>query len=233
MDDPGIAPGLHDSALDGLARLNRLAGVARGFLRPLEALLRVTSLRPVKILDLATGSGDLPVALDRRLARHLPDIERQWIGADISDHALARASDRASAAGLRFEPCRVDVLADSLPPCDIAMCSLFLHHLTHDEAVTCIRRLHDAARIGVVVGDLRRTRLGLLLAGGAARLLTRSPVVHTDAPASVRAAFDDREFAAILSDAAVREPRNSRVFPERRIAWWFTSNPDRPSETPA
>ncbi len=230
MDDPELGSGLHDHALDGLARLNRLAGADRGFRRPIGVLVRSVVARPVRILDLATGSGDLPVALDRWLARRMPEVERRWIGADISSHALDRAAARATAAGLHFESCRVNVLTEPLPPCDIAMCSLFLHHLTHDDAVTCLQRLHAAAEHGVVVGDLRRTRLGLVLAGGAARLFTRSPVVHVDAPASVRAAFDDAEFAAILADAAIPEPRISRVFPERRIAWWSTSNPERPSE---
>lgn len=230
MDDPELGQGLHDHALDGLARLNRLAGADRGFRRPIRTLVGDGASRSIRILDLATGSADLPVALDRWMARRMPGIERHWIGADISSHALDRATARASAAGLRFEPCRVDVLTEPLPPCDIAMCSLFLHHLAHADAVTCVRRLHVAARSGVVVGDLRRTRLGLAMATGAARLVTRSPVVHADAPASVRAAFNDSEFAAILAEATIPAPRFARVFPERRIAWWSTSNPERPTE---
>ena len=234
MDDPDLGQDLHDAALNGLARLNRLAVADRGFRRPLGRLLDRHDAGPVRILDLATGSGDRPVALDRWLARHRPDHERQWIGVDISDHALDRAADRATTAGMAFRRVSCNVLTDALPPCDIAMCSLFLHHLSHDEAVTCIRRLHDSARIGVVVGDLRRTRLGLVMAAGAARLTTRSPVVHADAPASVRAAFDDDEFAAILRDARIPDPAGSeRVFPQRRIAWWWTTNAESPSDDTA
>lgn len=225
MDDPTLEAGLHDAALDGLARLNRVGGIDRGFRRPIESLLRTMPAGPIRILDLATGSGDLPMRLDRWLARRRPDLERHWIGVDISDHALVRATDRARASGLHFEPHRCDVLADELPSCDVAMCSLFLHHLDEPSAVTAIRRLDAAARLGVVLGDLRRTRLGLALASTAARLLSRSPVVHADAPASVRAAFDDTEFERIVHEAVgAASPSFARTFPERRIAWWRSAN---------
>ena len=233
MDDPALSPALQDAALDGLARLNRVAGADRGFRAPIANLLAELPSGPIRLLDLATGSGDLPVRLDRWLAHHRPDLERRWIGVDISVHALDRASARAGAAGLSFEGCRADVLSDDLPPCDLAMCSLFLHHLEEDAAVTALRRLDAAATTGVVVGDLRRTRLGLLLATGAARLLTRSPVVHADAPASVRAAFADSEFERLVHRACspassggcgAGSPVFARAFPQRRIAWWRTTN---------
>ncbi len=234
MDAPDLPRDLHDAALRGLARLNRLAGADRGFRSPLRTLLAECPAGEVGILDLATGSADLPVALDRWLGpRTRSDQKRRWIGVDISDHALDRATARAASSGLRFEGLRRNVITDPLPSCDIAMCSLFLHHLTHAEAVTCIRRLQASARVGVIVGDLRRTRLGLLLATAAARLATRSPVVHADAPASVRAAFDDPAFARILSDAGIRSPRMLDVFPQRRIAWWWSTNACGPETTTA
>ena len=164
MDDPALSPDLHDAALEGLARLNRVAGADIGFREPLARLLDAHDGGPVRLLDLATGSADLPVRLDRWLGRSRPALERRWNGVDISEHALRRAEARARAAGLAFHSCRVDVLENELPPCDIAMCSLFLHHLDDEQAVTAIRRLDASARIGVIVGDLRRTRLGLILA---------------------------------------------------------------------
>lgn len=225
MDDPALSPELHDAALDGLARLNRVAGADVGFRGPLARLLDAHVGGPVRLLDLATGSGDLPVRLDRWLSRTRPGLERCWHGVDISEHALERARDRAKAASVAFEGSRADVLREDLPACDIAMCSLFLHHLDDQQAATAIRRLHEAARIGVILGDLRRTRLGLVLASGAARLFTRSPIVHADAPASVRAAFDDDAFETIVrgSTPAGTEVTFSHAFPQRRIAWWRTT----------
>ncbi len=230
MDDPDLSPDLHDAALDGLARLNRVAGADLGFRRPLTRLLEHHPAGEIRLLDLATGSGDLPVRLDRWLGRTRPELVRHWQGVDISQHALERAGTRAETAGIEFQPNRSDVLREPLPPCDIAMCSLFLHHLDDAQAAIVIRRLDACARIGVIVGDLRRTRLGLILASGAARLLTRSPIVHADAPASVRAAFADEAFERIVRDATPSNiPVNfNRAFPQRRIAWWRTTKPDGP-----
>ena len=230
MDDPDLSPELHDAALDGLARLNRVAGADLGFRTPLSRLLEHHPGGDVRLLDLATGSGDLPVRLDRWLGRARPDLARHWQGVDISRHALDRASARARIAGIEFQPHRSDVLLEELPPCDIAMCSLFLHHLDEEQAAITIRRLDASARIGVIVGDLRRTRLGLVLATGAARLLTRSPIVHADAPASVRAAFADEAFERFVQEAAPSGiPLHfHRAFPQRRIAWWRTAKSGGP-----
>ena len=60
MDGPGLAPADHLAALRGLSRLNRVSragAVMYAHLRRLSAL----APRPLRILDIATGSGDLPL----------------------------------------------------------------------------------------------------------------------------------------------------------------------------
>src|SRR5262249_21024325 len=147
---------------------------------------RSTSLR---LIDVASGAGDVPVRLWRRARR----AGRDWHvrGCDLSplavDYARARA-ERARAAGSFFVH---DALAEPFPAdCDAATCSLFLHHLDDDQACLLLRRLAglDGSTTRprlVLVHDLTRSRTGLLLAHVAGQLLTRSDVVHTDGPRSV------------------------------------------------
>src|SRR4051812_15913396 len=65
MDDPGLDPAEHRLALAGLARINRISRSA-AILRPhIRQLARAFAGRPVRILDIATGSGDVPLSLVR------------------------------------------------------------------------------------------------------------------------------------------------------------------------
>ena len=217
MDDPALPPADHDAALDGLARLNTWSLADLPFRGPILQLLPQDDRR-ITILDMAAGSGDLVI----RLAQSLPGGRDriQWKVADISEHALARCRQRAGEAGLEIETHQVDAVKGGLPPADIVICSLFLHHLEEQAATSVLRNLHSAARLGGVVCDLRRSRTGLLLAAIASRVATRSHVVHFDAIASVRAAFTPDELQRMTEAAGIAEARIQPVFPQRmRVTW--------------
>src|SRR5438270_878835 len=96
---------------------------------------------------------------------------------------------------------QADVLREPLPSgYDAVISSLFLHHLTEEQAVALLRRMGAAGRI-VLVNDLVRSRPGYLLAWLGTRLLSRSEVVHFDGQRSVEGAFTPVE-ARRLAEAA-------------------------------
>ncbi|MHC4247390.1 MAG: hypothetical protein ACYSUU_11370, partial [Planctomycetota bacterium] len=81
MDDPNLGAAAHDRALKGLARLNRLASADLILWRRLRPHLEtLPDGRSINILDVATGSGDLPIRLARRVRRAFPDREIAWMG---------------------------------------------------------------------------------------------------------------------------------------------------------
>lgn len=221
MDAPDLPEHEHDLALRGLARLNRISRadlMLWRFLAP--RLASVPKGGVLRILDVATGSGDLPIRLSQRARRRFPNTKIQWAVCDVSDHALETATRRAHAINLRLKAHRLDATTDPLPENDVTICSLFLHHLEPSQVIGLLGRMAAAATTGIAISDLRRTRTGLLLANIAARCLSRSPIVHFDAPASVRAAFTDSELAALASRAGLETSRIARVFPERMILDW-------------
>lgn len=221
MDDPNLVAADHDHALQGLARLNRLASadlIIWNRLHPhLEAL---PDGRAIRVLDVATGSGDLPIRLAKRAQRAFPRREIIWMGCDISDHALDVARHRAAASDVSFETHRVDITSDPLPSADFVICSLFLHHLETPMVGRLIRRMADATTRTMLVSDLQRTRLGLLLAWTSSRLFSRSPIVHFDAPASVRAAFTIDELEEVVRTVGLEDARVTRAMPERMLLEW-------------
>lgn len=218
MDDPALDPAEHRRALAGLARLNRVSD-SPGVLWP--AIRELARVGPVRVLDVATGSGDVPRALAAKAARAgLTTVT--FAGCDISPTAIDAAA--RAAPGLSFFV--HDAIRDPLPTgYDVVTCSLFLHHLSEDDAVTLLGRLAAAAGRMVLVNDLARSRFNYLSVWAACRLLTRSPVVRFDGPASVRSAFTAAEAAALAARAGLAGAVVRRRFPCRFLLTWESPNP--------
>ena len=194
MDQPGLDVDLHREALRGLGLINRLSRTPAAVWNPIRQLaLESGTRRPLRILDIACGGGDVALDLARRAARVGIDVEIE--GLDISPTALEFArmtAERQGISNVRFR--EADVLSGPLPAgFDVVTCTLFLHHLDEHEAGGLLSRMATAAERLVVVSDLRRTRVGYLMANLVGRVLTRSPVVRVDGPLSVRAAFSLEE----------------------------------------
>jgi len=218
MDDPALAPGEHEAALRGLARINRVTAVARLAWEAVERLARERPEAPLRVLDVATGAGDLPLALARRARTR--GVELDLAACDLSPRAVARVRAAAAAAGVRVDVFEHDVLRDALPAgFDVVTCSLFLHHLSDEQGAALLRAMAAAGRL-VVVQDLLRTRAGLVLAALGSRLLTRSRVVHVDAVLSVRAAYSLDEARGLAARAGLRDARVTRRWPGRLVLEW-------------
>lgn len=218
MDDPALDEGEHRRALDSLVLLNRVSRVASAYWPHVVQLARERG-NALRVLDVATGAGDVPVELARRAAE--AGIRLEVSGCDVSDVALAQAARRAALAGITIHLFRCDAAADPLPTgFDIVTCGLFLHHLDEEPTVAVLRNLASATTGLVLVSDLRRTRMGMALACVAPRVFSRSRVVHVDAMLSVRGAYRVEELAALAERAGLSDARITRVWPQRMLLVW-------------
>lgn len=242
MDDPALDAAEHARALRGLRLVNRASATPASLWQRLLPLARGASKQaPFRVLDVACGSGDVALGLVRLAARDGVAIEAH--ACDISPRALAIAADFTAGVqgtgGVVVSPAAVgsgaekaaaespvrffhlDAIRDAVPgEYDAVMCSLFMHHLTPDDAVTVLSRMKAAARRAVLVSDLRRCLSGYLLAYASTRLCTTSRIVRTDALLSVRAAFTPREFGELASRAGMAEATIERAWPSRFIMEW-------------
>jgi 2-polyprenyl-3-methyl-5-hydroxy-6-metoxy-1,4-benzoquinol methylase len=219
MDEPGIDPGEHLQALRGLARVNGFSRSSSILWSPIARLARNRKGALVRVLDLATGGGDIPIALARRATRARLNLEID--GCDLSMQAVRYAQERANSRGANVHFFELDVLEDPLPRgYDILCCSLFLHHLDEAHAIELLERMSAAAGRLVLVNDLVRSRGGYLLALVGCRVLTGSRVVRFDGPASVAAAFTPGEALALAQRAQLKSATVSRHWPERFLLQW-------------
>ena len=215
MDDPDLDPRAHRGALRGLARINRLSAADRLLHRAIRTIPANGSLT---LLDVATGSGDLPIALWRRARASGLDLHPR--ACDVSERAVEEARALASRARAPIEFFAADALTDPLAPADVVTCSLFLHHLTEPDAIDLLRRLGRATRRLLLVNDLRRCAPGLALARTVPRVLTSSRVVHVDAVRSAKAAFTMDELRALADEAGLTGARVEPRFPARMLLTW-------------
>ncbi|MCP4890779.1 methyltransferase domain-containing protein [Rubripirellula sp.] len=217
MDDPQLACDEHRQALAGLARLNRCSGVASTMYRYLRRFASSFGDRPLTVLDVASGSGDVPLSWLQRAKRDQWQLQLTML--DISSTAVEEQENRAKKLGVSALSLQQDCLNGPLPGgFDLVTCSLFMHHLDEQQVFRLLQSMQAAAQHGMVVCDLERSQFNLMLVNLGAKLLSRSRVVHHDAAASVRAAFTSGEFEQIARQALARPIRMHRAFPCRFIA---------------
>jgi 2-polyprenyl-3-methyl-5-hydroxy-6-metoxy-1,4-benzoquinol methylase len=227
MDAPGLDPALHRQALDGLARINRVSGTARRLWSTIEREC-VPAGSSLRVLEIGSGGGDVLRSMAQRHPEHV------FHGVDIQPVAVEYARERsASVDNVRFavadvlssargsgesfsEACRIADFGPGEPTgSDVVMSSLFLHHLDEIDAVNMLKACRFYSKNLVLVDDLCRTRAGYALAWLGARILSRSPVVHTDGPLSVAGAFTPAEARLLACAAGLRRVEVQTHWPER------------------
>lgn len=228
MDDPALDHDAHRHALKSLGRINWLSQSDKSVWKAILRKVRThTQDRPLTILDIAAGGGDLAIRLAGLAKRDGVSVAID--GCDISPTALKFATDQVTAAkqnNVQFFQC--DALHQPFPKVkyDIVMCSLFLHHLNEEDAVLLLQRMKAAATKLVLVDDLRRTRFGYWLAWLGCRILTRCHVVHVDGPMSVEGAFTTKEAKLMATEAGLTKAAIIHRWPQRFLLTWSPANGD-------
>jgi SAM-dependent methyltransferase len=218
MDDPGLDPAEHRRALAELARINRLSGSARILWPPLRDLAREYRGQAIRVLDVACGSGDVTLALAAK-ARRSGLANLSLDGCDISPVAIEAATERARESACESHFFLHDAIREPLPSgYDAVICSLFLHHLPGDDAVTLLGRMKEAAARLVLVNDLERSRFNFAAVWLVSQFGSR--IVRFDGPASVRSAFTPREALELAEQAGLDGARADRRFPCRYLLSW-------------
>ncbi len=218
MDQPDLDEERHFQALRGLERINFWSGSARILWPAVRTLARQTG-SPLRLLDVASGAGDVPIRLWHKARR--TGIPLDVAGCDVSPRAVDYARRRAEQRGAAVRFFVWNALEDPLPAApDVVTSSLFLHHLSDAEAVVFLRRLGQLASRLVLVNDLVRSLPGFLLAYVGTRVLSTSRVVHTDGPQSVESAFRRDEALALAHEAGLHGATVRRRWPCRFLLSW-------------
>ena len=201
-------------SLADIRKVNRYLGDYHAILKAFSDLasdLVVSGDRPIRVLDVATGSADIPAAIVKWARKHGKDVAVTAV--DINPLAVREAA----AFTLAYPEITVAV-ADgfSLPfeggSFDIVLCIKTLHHFSEEDTVRMLKEVNRVSAIGYIVMDLRRSWAAWALISMLTRLFTRNRLTQHDGPMSVLRSYTVPELddlagkAGLAGYRVVKEP---------------------------
>jgi 2-polyprenyl-3-methyl-5-hydroxy-6-metoxy-1,4-benzoquinol methylase len=215
MDRPQLVSAELERDLSNLQQLNKYFGSYRLVLSFVRRWIKPGE--HVSIVDLATGSGDIP----RLIADHARRIgARAEIDALDQQRATVEIARKLSAHYPEISYLEANILEwDPGKAYDIVLCSLALHHFRDEDALRVLQRCRELSRRFVLVADLRR---GLFLTVGVyllTALVFREPMTRYDARLSAARAFSFAELRELADDADWQNFGHKRFRFGRQAIW--------------
>lgn len=228
MDEGNVSEADMRAALRFIRGVNRRLGGAAALIRHLQTWsVSWPKGRPITLLDLGTGSADIPMAVRRWSQAHGHDV--RITATDIHPLTLALAREHVGdTPGIEVRELDALSMRDTLGArsFDYVHAGMFLHHLSEIQILTVLAGMERVAARGVVWNDLVRSRLNLAFI----TLLTigQPEIIKHDARASVRAGFDRRE----VMDLARRTDLGFCRYESSLFTGRFTLAGERPGAWP-
>ena len=214
MDEPDVDPRLLARSLGYLRAVNKLLGYTRQLLNRLETYSqRWNRQDSIKIVDIGTGSADMPIAVLKWADAN--GWKMTCTGVDL--HAKTAQAARDASPDPRLTIVRADAI--HLPfhdnAFDYAITSTFLHHLDTADVVKTIAGMARVSSRGVVIADLVRS----YPAYAGIKLMTAfaNPVVRHDGPASIAQGFTRDEVLTMRDQAGLGFTEYEEYFYNRFI----------------
>lgn len=215
MDRPQpISPEL-ERDLRNLRQLNRFFGSHHLVLRFLRRWIKPGAR--MRIVDLATGSGDIPrlivdYARSINATVHIDAVDQQTatlvIASDLSTNYPEIAFIGANI--LKWHPAEAY---------DLALCSLVLHHFSDEDAVRVLKRCRELSSRFVLVSDLRRGFLASIGVYLLTALIFREPMTRYDARVSGARAFSFGELRDLALRAGWQDFGHAKFHFARQAIW--------------
>ena len=177
------------------------------FFNRLRKAGRLNIGRPVSIVDIGSGYGDMLRHIDRWAQKHGIKVDLQ--GVDMNPWS-ARASQEVTPPDRPIRWISQD-LFDYKPDggIDIVISSLFTHHLPDPQLARFVAWMEDHARIGWFVNDLQRHAIPYYALKAGFWLTRRHRFVQHDGPVSVANAFKRDDWLRTFDAAGLQRAKAS------------------------
>ncbi|HEX9038396.1 MAG TPA: methyltransferase domain-containing protein [Ktedonobacterales bacterium] len=199
--------------LRDIRRINALLGWTAFTTRGVLSWMRREPHRQWTLLDVASGSADIPISIARAAASSGLSLNVTATDRNPAICAIARELGQNTAA-FRVE------LQDALDlpyvrgQFDIALCTLAMHHFEPDAAVSLLASMAQVAR-RIFVYDVVRSRVAYAGVIALTSVTGMSAMTRHDGAASVRRAYSRTEAQQIAERAGLRNIHTRVLFPYR------------------
>lgn len=192
MDGPCTYKEFRDCLRD-LAKVNRMTRAHKLTMQWLAAVVReYTEPRPLHIVDIGCGGGDLLRSVEQWAARE--QVTVRLTGIDVHPYAIRAAREFTDAtSSIRWQVSDAHDFAAN-EPVDFVVSSQMAHHMRDEEIVQFLKWMERTAARGWLVNDLYRTRaafVGFRMLAWAARW---HRFVRNDGPVSIRRGFRSQDW---------------------------------------
>ena len=216
MDRPQpVSPELI-SDLRNLRSLNRWFGSYRLIRQLLRRWIQPND--KLRVLDLATGSGDIPRLVAECARKRSATVQIDAVDFQESTVEIARGLS-TDFPEIIFHCADIKDFGEAASY-DLVLFTLALHHFQPDEAMNLLRHCRALSRGRVLVSDLRRGRLAKVGVDLLTATIFREAMTRNDARVSAERAFSFRELDD-LARAAGWENFGHRRFAFARQAIWL------------
>lgn len=173
--------------------------------------------RTYRILDLATGYGDIPREIVAWARRRRINLRVDAVDAQASTLEIAKSR---SGQFPEINWIKADVRSfEDAQTYDLVLCSLALHHFSAEDAVKLLRQMCRLSHDKVLVADLERNVFTWLCVQVITSTLFRAPMTKHDGRLSVRRAFSYREMDLLAHRAGWENYQHCRFHPARQVLW--------------
>jgi SAM-dependent methyltransferase len=166
--------------------------------------------RPLSVLDVGSGHGDMLRVIKRWAARRNLDI--RLTGLDRNPWSERSAERALGSEGIIWV---TEDLFDYRGGADVVLSSLFSHHLDDASLVRFVEWQEQTARIGWFINDLRRHPVAYYGFGLLATVMRWHRFVRHDGPVSISRAFSRADWTRLLGQAGARQAKIEDWFPFR------------------
>lgn len=214
MDAADLSDARYTQVLRHLSRINRITLAHRPTLAFVNDIIDLTAndRRPLRLLDVGFGHGDMLRAIARLAERRGRSVE--LVGVDLNPRSETAARE-ATSPSLPIRWVTGDYQSLAGQGWDMIISSLVAHHMNDAERLSFLRFMEAEARRGWLVNDLHRQRLPFLGYPLLAGLSLVDPIVRRDGQLSIGRSFRVNEWQAMLAEAAIADAKIRRWFPWR------------------
>jgi len=185
---------------------------------PLIEKIEARGHRRIRLLDIGTGSADIPAQIVDWGRRR--GIEIEFVVIDLNEIAAREARiqtmQTSGYSGIRVVRADAMNLPFAERSFDFVIASAFLHHFESPQAAALLRSFARVARSAFIINDLRRHPIAYYSIKLLTRVFTQNRLVRNDAAVSVLRGFVERDIAEIAAASETRL-QTFRHFPYRFI----------------